>query len=443
MAGEGPGWMSRDFIRYTFRYPFDVLGLNMVFGMVPSGNTTALKIDLKLGFTELIYIEGAHPDGGLHLLQLTRENWKRSKSPEAPDLTALAGASTEIAEMNIQWAREQQQWAQQQDSMNREILGRVLDVQLPIMQQQYDNAREDRERYETTFRPIEDNLIKEFQEYDGPERMALERGRAAADVSTAFDAQRRNALQRLESYGVDPSQTRNAALDLGTRVQQAAATAGAMSNATRNVENTGRGLRAEGINIGRGLPSNVAASYGQSIAAGQSGIGGANQTTATSTGALGSSLAGLQGASNAYGQAANIHTQGYQNQLAQYGANSANMTGVLGAAGGVAGMMLADGGRPGVGRRRALTIDNDTGEAVYNSQPGPIDYGPGDGSGIDDQVNIKASTGEYIIPADVVRKKGEEFFDKLVERYHTPAAQQESQAAAAHRVKPSLTAPPQ
>lgn len=79
MAGEGPGWISRDFIRYTFRYPFDVLGLNMVFGVVPSGNTTALKIDLKLGFTELIYIEGAHPDGGLHLLQLTRENWKRSK----------------------------------------------------------------------------------------------------------------------------------------------------------------------------------------------------------------------------------------------------------------------------------------------------------------------------------------------------------------------------
>lgn len=78
MAGE-PGWMNRDFIHYAFRYPFDVLGLKMVFGLVPSGNTTALKIDLRLGFEELLYIDGAHPDGGLHLLQLTREKWKRSR----------------------------------------------------------------------------------------------------------------------------------------------------------------------------------------------------------------------------------------------------------------------------------------------------------------------------------------------------------------------------
>jgi hypothetical protein len=35
------------------------------------------------------------------------------------------------------------------------------------------------------------------------------------------------------------------------------------------------------------------------------------------------------------------------------------------------------------------------------------------------------SKGEYVIPADVVKKKGIEFFDKLLERYHTPAAVQE------------------
>lgn len=344
--------------------------------------------------------------------------------------------------MNIEWAREQQGWAQQQDAANREILGRVLDVQLPVMQEQADNAREDRERYEQTFRPIEDNLVEEFQSYDSPERQAQERGRAGADVSMAFDAQRRNALQRLEGYGVDPSQTRNAALDLGVRVQQAAATAGAMSGATRNVENTGRALRAEAINIGKGMPSNVAASYGQSIAAGNSGVGNANATTGTSTNALTSSQGFMAGAQGGVNGAANITNQGYQNQLAQYNANSANMTGMIGAAGGVAGMMLADGGKPGKGRR-ALTIDHDTGEPTYESQPGMIDYGPGDGSGIDDQVDIKASTGEYIIPADVVRIKGEEFFDKIVERYHTPAAQQESAGALAKRAQPSLTAPPQ
>lgn len=78
MAGEG-NWITREFIRKAFGYPFKVLKLPMVFGVVPSGNKTALEIDLRLGFTEIIYIEGAHPDGGLHFLQLKREDWLRTK----------------------------------------------------------------------------------------------------------------------------------------------------------------------------------------------------------------------------------------------------------------------------------------------------------------------------------------------------------------------------
>lgn len=79
MAGTKPGWFNREFIRLAFRYPFDILGLKMVFGRVPSGNTRALDIDLRLGFKELIYLEGAHPDGGIHLLRMTRDEWKESK----------------------------------------------------------------------------------------------------------------------------------------------------------------------------------------------------------------------------------------------------------------------------------------------------------------------------------------------------------------------------
>jgi len=78
MAGDGPGWMNRKFIRLAFRYPFEVLGLSMVFGVVPSGNTVALSIDKRLGFKELLYVEGAHPDGGLHFLQLKQDDWARS-----------------------------------------------------------------------------------------------------------------------------------------------------------------------------------------------------------------------------------------------------------------------------------------------------------------------------------------------------------------------------
>ena len=78
MAGD-PGWINREFITKAFRYPFFILDFPMVFGVVPSGNTRALDIDKRLGFKELLYIEDAHPDGGLHFLQLTRADWLRSK----------------------------------------------------------------------------------------------------------------------------------------------------------------------------------------------------------------------------------------------------------------------------------------------------------------------------------------------------------------------------
>jgi hypothetical protein len=54
----------------------------MVFGIVPSGNIRALGIDRKLGFSELIYIPGAHPDGGIHILQMKREHcrWLRGQN---------------------------------------------------------------------------------------------------------------------------------------------------------------------------------------------------------------------------------------------------------------------------------------------------------------------------------------------------------------------------
>jgi hypothetical protein len=287
----------------------------------------------------------------------------------------------------------------------------VLGSQEEVQDETLRNAQQDRARYEDIYQPLEDNLVKEFQQYDSPERRQEERGRAMADVNTSFDAARRNALQRLEGFGVDPSQTRNSALDIGVRTQQAAAQAGAATAADRATEQTGRALRAEALNIGKGYPSNVAGSYGQSIQAGNSMVGNANQTTSTSGNAAQGANSFLNTSISGFGQAGNTLTQGYQNQMQQFNADQASTTGALSAIGGIAGMFMADGGA--------------TKQAIpFESEPGMIDYGNGDGTGIDDQVPIMASTEEYIIPADVVRAKGVEFFDKLVDRYHTPAEDQ-------------------
>lgn len=341
------------------------------------------------------------------------------KAPDPPDLAPVAQGSVDTARIAQETAREQLAFAREQSTANQDLLKRVLTSQEAVQTEQLANARKDRQRFEELYQPLEEDLVKEFQEYDSPERQDLERGRAIADVNTQFDAARRNALQRLEGFGVDPSQTRNAALDLDTRIQQAAVQAGAATNATRQVEDRGRALRAEALNIGRGYPSNVAGSYGQVLQAGNSQIANANNTAGTTAGlynsangALNTSIAGFQGAGNTL-------SQGFANQRGAAQDNSSSLISGVGAAAGIAALFLEDGGEvQPPSTRRAIP---------YESEPGKIDYGEGDGSGIDDRVPIMASREEYIIPADVVRIKGVEFFDRLVDKYHTPAKEQRQQ----------------
>jgi hypothetical protein len=90
----------------------------------------------------------------------------------------------------------------------------------------------------------------------------------------------------------------------------------------------------------------------------------------------------------------------------------------------IAGNLGAIGAGVGMGLSMADGGDVDDGR----NSDGFVNTGMGDGSGIDDTVPIMASDGEYVIPADVVRIKGQEFFDRLVAKYHVPAEEQRRSA---------------
>lgn len=346
-----------------------------------------------------------------------------SDPPPPPDLGPAAEASVDIARMQQQTSQEQLAWAREQDTMNRGLLQQILDIQLPAMREQYETASADRKRYEEFFRPFEDAWAQEAANYDTPERRERERGAAIADVNSAFDASRRNALQRLEGYGVDPSQTRNAALDIGVRTAQAAQQAAAATGATRRVEDVGRALKSDVINLGRGALSNAAGFYGQAVGSGSQAQQGALNTTNTGAGAVQSSLGFSGQALQGYGQGANIMSQGYQNQMAGWGAGQQQTAGTLQGLGSLAGMFMADGGEVEGVPTGSVAGAQRQGIPMF-AEDGDVDTGMGDGSGIDDSVPAMLSDGEFVIPADVVRKKGEEFFEKLIEKYHTPAAKQ-------------------
>ena len=76
IASSGSHWMTRDFLKVTFDYPFNKLKLKVIIGAVPGHNEKALKLDRHLGFEEIANIADAHKDGDLVILTMRPEQCK-------------------------------------------------------------------------------------------------------------------------------------------------------------------------------------------------------------------------------------------------------------------------------------------------------------------------------------------------------------------------------
>lgn len=67
-------WMTRDFLRVAFDYPFNVCEVKRITGLVGEGNTEARKFDEHLGFKLETMLWGAHPTGHLMVYVMWRDD---------------------------------------------------------------------------------------------------------------------------------------------------------------------------------------------------------------------------------------------------------------------------------------------------------------------------------------------------------------------------------
>ncbi len=328
-----------------------------------------------------------------------------SDAPPPPDYSEIAKASEESAKYSFALGMEQLEWAKEQYASDRSVIDLVVASAMNRQEQNDEAALADRKRYERIYQPLEDRMVQDANEYSSPQRQEYEAGRASAEVAQQFDAQRRAAAQNLEAYGVDPSSTRFAALDMGSRIQQAAAQAGAANQARTQTDAMGRALRSEAINVGRGYPGQVAGTYATALQSGNSAANAALAGTASGANTMGTATQWQGMGNQALGTWGNTLNMGYQNQLAQFNANQNSSSG-LGSLLGVGmgflqngGFALAEGG---------VVPDATSGGNV------PASASPTGGKAIDD-VPAALTAGEFVVPKDVVSWKGEEFFQKLIE----------------------------
>lgn len=210
-----------------------------------------------------------------------------------PNIGIAAAKSAETGEMMLKWMQDQSKITNQW-------------------------ATEDRSRYKSVYEPLQDQFIAEAQGYDTPERRQSAADIAAADVAVANSNAQGQRLRQAMSMGVNPASGRFMAAGAKGATDAALGEAGARNLARRQVEETGRGLRASAVNMGNGQAVNPATSMGISNGAAQAGFSGA-----------------MQG----YNQQGNLLNTQYQQQMQSYQAKQAGIGGLFGALGTVVGAM--------------------------------------------------------------------------------------------------------
>lgn len=332
---------------------------------------------------------------------------------DAPSPDPLIG---EAAKANAELAAKAYDWymktyeedikprQERMDSLTQDLVSDYLDTS----QQNKAMARQQLERQQALFFPVEEQMVRDSMNYDSAERMERESGKAAADVNQQFSNARSQTQRNLAAYGLRPDSGAFAALNTKLTLGQALGSASAQNQARTAVQDKAIALRGGTANFGRGLGNQASSGFSTAIASNQ-GAGG-QQGAAVASGLNSAQFAG-QGFSTAmqgYNSAGNLAYQNTSAQLAAYQAEQAPFNALLGAAGTAAGIYM--------GKKMA-----DGGLAKKGAIRGP-------GGPVDDKIPAMLSNGEYVLPADTVEAIGKKKLDKVVEKTHTPAAVQRRRA---------------
>lgn len=272
-------------------------------------------------------------------------------SPAAPDLSATAAATEKAAEYGYKAAGERLAFDKAIYDESTPYRTKLQQSAIDLAEQQKtiaaDNqafAKSQQDRYTDTFIPVEDQMVKDANEYGTEADQERGAGIASNQVQVQAAGQREAASRRLESLGIRPDSGAAVGANSSADVITAAASANAGNAARISARDKGIAMRTGVAAFGRGNTGAAVAANNTAITAGNSSTG---QLTAATNAAL--PAAGLvdggygqqQAAASAASQGAigyggllntgyGIQMQGYNAGMAADAAGSAGMGSMIG-----------------------------------------------------------------------------------------------------------------
>jgi len=299
--------------------------------------------------------------------------------------------------------------------------------------------------YGNTFVPLQAQQAQQAQDYGSQENVQKLQGMAVANANTANQAARANSAAALASEGVDPASIHGAALDRQASVMGAGQMAAAGTQSALNTQNESMALTNQANQLGLQVGAQGTSGAATAAGVGTEGQNTINQTNTSGVNNLTAANTYLNTGVNANKSASDIANSGFQDQMTQYQAQSAQDNSTMSALGSVAGaaMMFMEGGgsvpathiggaAPGRGARAPMAHSGlpVVHGAVRPRQAAPFPFEPmfsggpvtakgalpvGSIPGTTDRKPAILTPGEFVIPKDVVDHLGTEKLHKLVD----------------------------
>jgi hypothetical protein len=170
-------------------------------------------------------------------------------------------------------------------------------------------ATDQYEHYKGTYRPLEDQLVKDAQDYDSQANYDKAAGDAQATVTTQLGL----AKDRLaRTPGLDPSSAAAMSANADLELKGAAMGAAEQNKARENVKNMAYARKQDAVALGKGLVSNASSGLA-SATAGANAIAGAQAqqagATAQGAGAMVSGVVNAFSKSGGFGLGSGSSTQ--------------------------------------------------------------------------------------------------------------------------------------
>lgn len=247
----------------------------------------------------LLNRDGYGPDGRrLYFFDLGGDS-----SPPPPDYTPLANSSKESAQIMATLGEKQLAESQRQYDANSGIAKQVVGAQLDIMQQTADQGKEYYDYAKSTFRPVEEGLVKDAADFSTAGAKEQFARSAAADLEGQQANEQAQSDRAMAAMGVNPNSGRFAGMKRAQTILNSGARAGATSSARVQADNLAFAKRMDVAGLGRNLPGASVAAYGAATGAGNSAVG--NQMAPG-----GQLLSGMAQGANITGAGLSIQNQG-------------------------------------------------------------------------------------------------------------------------------------